>query len=299
MSEDILAKGTNTDLQWYSDNIPLRGCQFNLQQIKAAYLELSALTKSEGEKIVDQLEKPKGMRKATFADRNEMLKDDAFRLTVSIVGFDGQTAYGETEKIFDSGNLPNPIKTIYFTNETSFRRHANDTLPSNRFSLWLHFYKPPLFDPNPGPSEPTPNNSGIEIRADDVGYFRAVQTIASKKLDSSRKWYSFIHQKFAYDVGLWFIGIPCALYWVTTYAEHLFPTDSDLASFRVAFFIYGLGISLLVYRSLFGYIKWAFPVNILEENSDTATRHRVILAAIVFSLVVSSIRSVWSDVTGL
>lgn len=297
MSEDTLVKGTNTNHQWYSDDIPIRGCEFDFQQIKSTYNELATLTKQQGERIVNQLERPKGMRKAAFDERNEMLKDDAFRLTVSIIGFDGQTVYGESEDIFESENLPNQIKTIFFTNQNSFKRHADNTLPANRFSLWLHFDKPPLFDPDPLLSEPTPNNSGVELRADDVGYFRAIQNIITTKLLVSKKWYSSIHEKFAYDIGLWFIALPYALYWITIYIDYFFPYDGNHAPFRVAFYIYGLGLSLLIYRALFGYIKWAFPVNILEENKDTATRHRLTLAAIVFSLIVSGVKSVLNTIT--
>jgi hypothetical protein len=234
-----------------------------------------------------------------FTKRNQFLKNDAFRITVSIIGFDGQTAYGETEDIFDSRNLPLPAKTIFFTNANSFKRHANGIEPPNRFSLSIHFDKPPLFDPSPLLSQPTPNYSRVAIRADDVGYFRAAQNIVGSKLRLNKKWYSFIHEKFAYDIGLWFIALPYSLYWITTYSDYLFPSDGRNASFRVAFYIYGLGLSLLTYRALFGYIKWAFPVNILEENKDRATRHRLMLGAIVSSLVVTGVKSVLGSMAGI
>ena len=298
MSDAALVKNIDRDVQWYEDDIPIRGCQLTLQQIKAAYRELAILTKNEGEKIVDSIIKPEDVNEEEFKKQNEFLKDDAFRITVSIVGFDGQTTYGKTEQIFDSNNLPFPIRTIFFTNQNSFKRYANETLPPNRFLLWLHFDKPPLFDPSPVVSEPTPNASKVEISAEDVGYYRAVQKIVSSKISSNRKWYSFLHEKFSYDIGLWFIALPIALYWVTIFSDALFPPDGKLASFHIAFFIYGLGLSLLIYRALFSYIKWAFPLNILEENKDRATRHRIILGAIMFALIVSGIKSVVGLVTG-
>lgn len=298
MSEDALVKNTDADIQSYEDDITIRGCQLTLPQIKAAYRELAILTKKEGERIVDALVKTEDMSEEEFTERNKFLKDDAFRITVSIIGFDGVTTYRETEDIFDSDNLPLPIKTVFFTNANSFRRHANETLPRNRFSFWLHLDKPPLFDPNPLVSNPTPNDSKVEIQAEDVGYFRAVQKIVSNKLSSNKKWYSFVHEKFAYDIGLWIIALPYALYWITIYSDSFFPSDGKYASFRVAFYIYGLGLSLISYRALFSYIKWAYPVNILEENKDHATRHRVILGTIVSSLVVSGVKSVMGVVAG-
>ena len=270
-----------------------------MPQIKAVYRELATLTKKEGERIVASLVKPEDMSEEDFTKRNQLLKDDAFRITVSIIGFDGQTAYRESEDIFDSNNLPLPIKTVFFTNENSYKRHSNGEEPENRFSLWVSFDKPPLFDPNPLVSAPTPNLSKVRIWAKDVGYFRAAQNIVSNKIRSDKKWYSFIHEKFAYDIGLWFIWLPYALYWVTIYLDYFFPSDGIHASFRIGFYIYGLGSSLLIYRALFGYMKWAFPVNILEENKDPATRHRLMLGAIVLSLVVSGVQSVLGTVAWL
>jgi hypothetical protein len=45
MSEDALIKEANADVQWYEDDIPIRGCQLTLPQIKAVYRELATLTK--------------------------------------------------------------------------------------------------------------------------------------------------------------------------------------------------------------------------------------------------------------
>lgn len=299
MSEDALAKEAKPDIQWYEDDMPLRGCQLTLPQIKATYRELATLTAKEGDRIVGSLSRPEGMTEDDFAKRNRAVRDDAFRITVSIVGFDRQTTYGETEDVFDSKNLPFPVSAIFFTNTTAFRRHSNGVDPPNRFSVWLYFDKPPLFDPNPLVSEPTRNPSRAAIAGDDVGYYRAVQNIIGMKLRSNKKWYSFIHEKFAYDIGLWFVALPYCLYWITVWNDRLLPPNGLHSSFRTAFYIYGLGLALLAYRALFGYIKWAFPVNILEENKDRATRHRITLGAIVFGIFATGVRSALSALAGL
>ncbi|CCF20160.1 membrane protein of unknown function [Pseudorhizobium banfieldiae] len=298
MSDDALRKESKGKVQWYADDIPIRGCQLSLSVVKAAYRELTALTQKEGEAIISKLARPEEVSEEDFAKRNTFLLDDAFRVTVSIIGFDGETTYGEDETIFESTHLPQPIKTILFTNVTAFKRHSDGAEPRNRFYVWLHFDKPPLFDPNPLVSEPTANSSLVEIKADDVGYFRAVQTIVTSKLCSKRRFHSFIHEKFAYDIGLWFVAIPYALYWVTVYNDYFFPANGPLASYRVAFFIYASGMCLILYRALFMYLKWAFPVNVLEENKDNATTHRVVLGGIFMGLIISGITSVVGTLAG-
>lgn len=299
MSSDALVDKIKRDIQWYEDSIPIRGCHLTLSKIKSAYRELDAIVKKEGERTTSLLAKPDDMSSEAFIEQISDLKVKAFLITVSIVGFDGETAYGDSEEIFDSRNLPFPIKTIYFTNSNSFKRFANGNEPTNRFSVWIHFDKPPLFDPNPLVSDPTPNYSKADIHSEDVIYFRAIQNIIGNKLKSDKKIYSFIHEKFAYDTGLWLFALPYALYWTTVYVDYFFPTSGRYVSFRVAGYIYGLGISLLVYRALSGYVKWAFPVNILEENNDNANRHRIVLGAIVLALAVSGVKSILSILTNI
>ena len=45
-------------------------------------------------------------------------------------------------------------------------------------------------------------------------------------------------------------------------------------------FIYLTGLMLIAYRLLTSYAKWAFPVNVLADNKDTALKHRLALGAI-------------------
>ncbi|PWI54092.1 hypothetical protein B5K03_11635 [Rhizobium phaseoli] len=300
MSNDALTDDKlNRAQQWYEDAIEIRGCQLSLPQIKSAYRELQKLTGTEAERIISLLTKPNDSSDEDWGKERAFLKDNAFRLTVSVIGFDGETAYGETEDIFDSKDFPFPIRVIFFTNTTAFSRNAGGSEPRNRFSIWVSFDKPPLFDPNPLVSEQTPNNSKIEIHAEDVSYFRAIQNIITTKILSNRKWYGLIHAKFAYDIGLWLIAFPYSLYWITIYCDYFVPTTGPHASFRVAFYIYGLGVSLFTYRALFGYLKWAFPVNVLDENEDHAMRHRVILGGIVTSLIVTGAKSLLSNLFGI
>lgn len=158
------------------------------------------------------------------------------------------------------------------------------TSPPNRFSLWLHFSKPPILDPNPLVSEPTPNTSLVSIKADLLPFLRAAQTI-THKLRSKRSWYAPLHQKFAYDFGFWVFGLPYSLFMVTTKANQWLPVGTSWETYRIPFFIYALGICLLAYRAFMSYLKWAFPVNVLKENKDTAWKHRAIFFVVITSLI--------------
>lgn len=298
MADNILARDTFTDIVTYEDEIPIRGCSLSLPQIRTVYRELERLVKADGERLLAMLTRQEGESQEAFAQRIEHLRKDAFKVTTSIVGGpDEQTAYGETDEIFSSKNLPTPIKTIYFINTTAYRRNASNTDPGNRFSVWLDFGKPALFEPH-AVSEPTPNNSRATVAGRDVGFFRAVQNIVRGGLSSKRQWYAFIHRRMIYDAGLWFVAAPYSIYIIWMNIERYLPLGSRYESLRVPAYIYGLAISLILYRALTGYLKWAYPVNVLDENSDRATKHRIFLATIIFGFLASGIKSIVELVGG-
>jgi hypothetical protein len=98
---------------------------------------------------------------------------------------------------------------------------ANGKPPPNGFQLWIHFGKPPLFDPNPLVAQPTLNTSNAKLKARDITYFRATQNVFNTLVNKHRHWYSFIHAKFAYDAGLWLLAAPYILYMITVYCDEI------------------------------------------------------------------------------
>lgn len=143
----------------------------------------------------------------------------------------------------------------------------------------LDFSKPALLDPNPVLSEATPNDSNVSINADDMSFFRAVQRVIDTKVTSKRTWYGSLHKNFTYDFGLWLFALPLALFLATYYMDQILHSESTFASYRWAFFIYATGMVLIGYRFLTSYAKWAFPVNVLVDNKDTAWGHRLAIGS--------------------
>ncbi len=176
------------------------------------------------------------------------------------------------------------LKKYFLPTKIPIKTWRVATYLPNGFQLWIDFDKPPLFDPNPLVGQPTVNTSNAKLRARDITYFRATQNVFNTLANKHRHWYSAIHDKFAYDIGLWLIGAPYILYMVTVYCDRFLPSSGPHSSFRVGFYIYGIGVGLMLYRLLYSYLRWAFPVNVLKENKDTATKHRTFFAAIVTAM---------------
>lgn len=270
---------------WYEEAVPIRGCRLSLAKIKCIYEELSAINLKFGKEVIATLPRNPDMTDAEWDQYKVLLLQDAFCLTVSVRGERDQQLYGEDSSVFKSADLPNPIRTIYFNNITAWGRHASNTDPRNRIEVFLDFSKPPLLDPNLVVSAPTPNESKVTVRADDMTYFRAVRQVIDTKMLNRRTWYAAIHRSFVYDAGVWLIALPVGLILATYYMEKWLPVGGDLEAYRWAFFLYALGLVVIGYRCLTGYAKWAFPVNVLSDNRDNSLRHRMALGGIFAWLV--------------
>lgn len=277
MTENALVPASLKTVGWYEDVIPVRGCHLSLENIKAVYRDLQTINRNLGAQLISTLQREPDLTDEEWEVRKSFLLDDAFRLTITVSGSRDQKFYGETETLFDDPNLPKPIKSIFFTNVNSFRRNANGNEPRNRIIVHLDFGKPEVFDPNPLVSAATPNEGNVTINAEDITFFNAVQKTIENKVTAHKTWYGAIHRNFAYDIGMWLVALPVSLYFSTYYMDYLIPTGGKFEVFRWPLFIYFLGLSLLLYRALTTYAKWAFPVNVLEENKDRSLKHRLAL----------------------
>lgn len=295
MTEDALGPTDRKPIGWYEVAIPVRGCRLSLENIKDVYRDLLLINKRFGEQVISKIHRDPELTDEQWEERKAFLLDDAFRLTVTIDGLRDQQLYGESSEVFDDPNLPKPIKSIFFTNSTAFQRHANGSDPMNRISVFLDFSKPEVFDPNPLVSAATPNEGKVTVNAQDITFFNAVQKAVEKNITTNKTWYGAIHRNFAYDIGMWLIALPVALYFSAYYMDQLIPAGDRFALFRWPLFIYLVGLSLILYRALTAYAKWAFPVNVLEENKDRAWKHRLALggfAVWIFYEIASTVSSI-------
>jgi hypothetical protein len=131
MADDSLITTERKPIGWYEEVIPLRGCHLSLDNIKEVYRDLQAINQRFGEQIISTIPRSAEMTDAEWDIHKAFLLKDAFCLTTRVNGLRDEQLYGETVEIFDSPNLPKPIKSIYFTNANSFKRHADGIEPKN------------------------------------------------------------------------------------------------------------------------------------------------------------------------
>lgn len=277
MTDDALVATNRQSVGWYEEAIPVRGCHLTLENVKDVYRDLQAINRKFGEQIISSIPRNTEMTDKEWEAHKAFLLKDAFCLAIIVRGVRDEQLYDEAVEVFDSPSLPRPIKSIFFTNAISFKKHSNGNEPVNRVSVFLDFGKPDAFDPNPLVSAATPNEGNVTVNAQDITFFNAVQKVVEKRLTANKTWYGAIHRNFAYDVGMWFVALPAALYFSALYMDKVIPIGSKFDLFRWPLFVYFVGLSLIAYRGLTAYAKWAFPVNVLAENKDKALAHRLAL----------------------
>jgi hypothetical protein len=97
---------------------------------------------------------------------------------------------------------------------------------------------------------------------------------------------TWLHQALIYDAGLALFGFPFALFacWeVSPFVSSVFAKIHPFLSATA--YVYISLVAIWLYRTLFGYTKWAFPLVELVDNKDRAATHRAVWGAIVLALV--------------
>ena len=285
------------DSHYPTRNVPIRSISLSLADVKQIFDRLQPIISKEGDDKVAELVKPQESTEEQWAARKVEIKSNAFRITVTIQGQNGDDLFGDTSSMFTSPNLPHGVSDVYMTNATAFKGWTGQQ-PLRLFELNLDFSKPRLLDSERIVSSPTPNQSYLKIQSDSDAWLAAVHEAVFGVLEHKRVKRKFIHRAFVYDFGLMVVGLPLAFYLASkssTYAANTFgPTNGFLIA---AFYVYLISLVIWAYRILFGYTKWIFPSVELKESSSSTLGHRLFWGAItvgVFgNLAYDLIRNLW------
>jgi hypothetical protein len=263
----------------------LRAVQISLEDVRRIYLRLGGLVSGEGDREIAQIARPEGKSEEQFKIEMESLKAEAFRITVTITGRDGESLFGDDDSVFASPNIPGAVSTIYMTNRVAYEGVAKHS-PQNLFELFLDFSKPPLLDSKNYVSSPTPNNSNLMAEGASDAWVAAVYGAVDGVMMHRRTRRGLMHRGFAYDFGLIVFAIPVALYACAKLAGVVAAIFERGGVFLMsAAYVYIFFALIFGYRILFGYAKWAFPTMELENNRDQSIMHRLFWSAIMLGIL--------------
>lgn len=229
-----------------------------------------------------------------FEANKKAAREEAYRVTVSVDRFDNSSTHGRDREILEVSDLLSPISFVYMTNVTAYKAMAN-TDPINSFELSLDFGVPPLLDANSFVSSPTQNHSRFEIRGTREGWLAGLEKVVTKRIQRKSGLRSLLHGPFVYDYGLFFLGVPFALYLGWSASAFI---QQKLGALHpvlgAAAYIYVFMLGLWLYRLLFAYTKWAFPMAELSDQKTRPRKHRKWW----WGLVVAVFLKVFWDIVG-
>ena len=263
--------------------IPLRGLNVSIDDVRRIVDRLSPHVDDEGRREIDRLLE----NGPDTHERRELLeveREQAFRITVTIFGRDGESLFGYGTELFDSPNIPEPIESIYISNSAAYQTVARRE-PLNNFTLTLDFSTPPLVDNNNPVSSPTQNFSNFTVEGDRDAWVASIHQAVMDILEKRSNGRRFMHAAFVYDIGLLIFGLPAAIYLCWRLSKFVEASLGVISPFISAVtYIYIVFLVLNVYRVLFGYTKWAFPPVELTNNQSRSKLHRKFWYAILVSL---------------
>jgi hypothetical protein len=210
---------------------------------------------------------------------------NSFVVSMTITGFNGEKTTGNSEAFLQEENLPEQIRFVFLSTET-VPKAVLGSAPLCRITIFIDCSRPPSLDLTRLPSLPTPNESNFSVDADHESWFAAANTKLKEFFSSRATSFNWLHRAAVYDVVLYFIGLPAAI-WVDYRLGNFLEKASSIAPFvKTGAYIYCFVIVLMLFRLLFSYSRWVFPmVEIEAEIRASPLRHRTVWGAIVLALV--------------
>jgi hypothetical protein len=222
-----------------------------------------------------------------------------FELQVVVQGIGNKVVAGTIPVVFNSPRFPDKVKSLYINTQQNLKDLYN-WLPRNHFQLFLDFTKPGIFNLSLSPSGSTPNASSIRVSGLDSTWVNGVYSEVTNFIKRKETRRRFLHRHSVYDVLLICGGFPFAfsiVYKLSGLINSLFGEHSGIL--KSAAYVYVFYFSLLLFRILFDYARWIFPIVEYKESNGAAQKHRAILVLLVLGVLVNLLYDVFKIVTGL
>lgn len=223
-----------------------------------------------------------------FEENKKTLKE-GFNLKPTIISSDGKELWGNYKDIFDSPNFPYEIKSIYVNSEIPLKARYNYN-PANSFVLFLDFSKPDLFNLSFLPSQATPNESNISVQGYDATWVHGVFNEFNSFVKKNPSKMTWLHKHSIYDLLVWGFGLPLGFWMAFRLSGILTKIFGGISPFLLSgSYVYVFFASLIIFRLLFHYARWVWPLVEHKSSKNKAIKHQIILGAITLGLVTTVI----------
>ena len=221
-----------------------------------------------------------------------------FDLKVAVHGVDGVTVFGAIPTVFDSPRFPDKVKRFHISSELGLNNLHNWS-PRNRFELLLDFSKPRLFKPLLSLFQATPNASNIFASGLDATWVNGVHGEVTDFIRRRKTHRRFLHGNGVYNLLLLCGGIPFAFSIAAKLSGIMNTLFGELSGLlHSAAQVYVFFIALYLFRILFDYARWIFPIVEYQDLSGTTRKHRAVLGGLILGVLVNFIHDLLKIVPG-
>ncbi len=217
-------------------------------------------------------------------EANKEILKEGFELKITLLSPDGQEFYGTIDDVFNSPNFPDQIKSVFVGSEIPLKVGYN-YYPRNSFQLFLDFSKPELFNMSFLPSLATPNESNIAVQGYDATWTHGVYHEFNTFIKKYPSRFTWIHKHSIYDFLLYIIGLPYGFWFCYKLSSLLTNIFGKFSSFvQSAAYVYVFLVALVLFRLLFHYSRWIWPLVEYSSPKNLAFKHRVTLTIITLGM---------------
>ncbi|RKU26975.1 hypothetical protein C6495_16615 [Candidatus Poribacteria bacterium] len=281
---------------WEELSQKIAACAFSKADLRTLCEMLQEASSDAAEEEISHYE-PRERPPEQIREEKELLRK-GFELKVAVRGIDGETVFGNIPVVFDSPSFPEDVQSLHINSELDLRNLYNWT-PRNRFELLLDFTKPELFNLSLLLSEPMPNKSHILVTGLNSlwvhGVYGQVVNFIAKKRTRRR----FLHRQSPYRLLLLCGGFPFAFSIAAKLSGIMNTLFGELSGLlHSAAQVYVFFIALNLFRILFDYARWIFPLVEYQDLTGTALKHRVVLGGLILGVLGNFIHDLLKIVPG-
>ncbi len=100
--------------------IPLRSISLSWDDVIRIFERLLKHVNEQADQEINKLVKPESQSEADFEAEKKKIRSDAFRITVTVLGRDNESLFGDDAELFRSPNLPDVVSSVYMTNAVAY-----------------------------------------------------------------------------------------------------------------------------------------------------------------------------------
>jgi hypothetical protein len=270
----------------FSDKTPLAAMVLRKGDLKKLYKIINDKQIEFRDRFMPVLALQQNETQDAFDARKKRVSD-SFVTSMTIHRLNGEYLHGNNEAFLDESNLPDQIRSIFFT--TSTVPATLGIVPASKIVVFLDFTRPPLFDFSRLPSLPTPNESNFEVASDNEVWFAGSRARLIDFFNARTATVNWLHSGAIYDVALNILGFPIAI-WACYHVSRVLEGAPNLPTIITsAIYIYIFFLALNLFRVFFFYSRWVFPKVELETERSSPFRHRAAWAAITLAVLGAAI----------